>query len=304
MDLRKKLRAFTLIELLVVIAIIAILAAILFPVFAEARRSAKATVTLSNIKQQTTGILLYTGDFDDTMVPTAVLGDPDSPFNLLNTGPYKPWSWLLYSYVKSDMVFMDALTQREGYTTCSSGLRPQDDEEARVYCPQFGYAFSVMAPVRFETGRYRHFPVQVSGINSPSQTVMLTIKAHRRGGRRLDWLTPNSGVWMSNLAQPPICTASGTWPDNPANNSHCITLQRWGVGGFEDTQTRPLNAEEGRYSAGNAFRNRMRAITAFSDGSAKSIQPTALSAGTNWNFNVNAASVRITDRSAYMWDVE
>jgi len=59
-------RAFTLIELLVVIAIIAILAAILFPVFAQAKEAAKKTTTLNNFKQVATGTLIYTNDTDDT----------------------------------------------------------------------------------------------------------------------------------------------------------------------------------------------------------------------------------------------
>jgi prepilin-type N-terminal cleavage/methylation domain-containing protein/prepilin-type processing-associated H-X9-DG protein len=58
-------RAFTLIELLVVIAIIAILAAILFPVFAQAKLAAKKTVDLSNLKQIALGALMYSGDSDD-----------------------------------------------------------------------------------------------------------------------------------------------------------------------------------------------------------------------------------------------
>jgi prepilin-type N-terminal cleavage/methylation domain-containing protein len=58
-------KAFTLIELLVVIAIIAILAAILFPVFAQAKEAAKKTATLSQIKQSATAFLIYTGDSED-----------------------------------------------------------------------------------------------------------------------------------------------------------------------------------------------------------------------------------------------
>src|SRR5689334_11224894 len=60
-------RAFTLIELLVVIAIIAILAAILFPVFARARESARRTGCLNNMKQVTTGILMYAQDYDELL---------------------------------------------------------------------------------------------------------------------------------------------------------------------------------------------------------------------------------------------
>lgn len=60
-----KQKAFTLIELLVVIAIIAILAAILFPVFAQAKNAAKKTADLSNLKQLSTATLLYSSDHDD-----------------------------------------------------------------------------------------------------------------------------------------------------------------------------------------------------------------------------------------------
>lgn len=69
-----KRQAFTLIELLVVIAIIAILASILFPVFARAKLAAKKTSDLSNSKQVTIGVIMYEGDYDDTL-PITVPGD-------------------------------------------------------------------------------------------------------------------------------------------------------------------------------------------------------------------------------------
>ena len=62
-----KSRAFTLIELLVVIAIIAILAAILFPVFAQAKAAAKRTACMSNMKQVGIGLYLYVQDADDAL---------------------------------------------------------------------------------------------------------------------------------------------------------------------------------------------------------------------------------------------
>src|SRR2546426_9727904 len=61
-------RGFTLIELLVVIAIIAILAAILFPVFAQARAAARKTSCLSNVKQIGLSALMYAQDYDETLV--------------------------------------------------------------------------------------------------------------------------------------------------------------------------------------------------------------------------------------------
>jgi len=73
-------KAFTLIELLVVIAIIAILAAILFPVFAQAKEAAKKTQSISNAKQMGTSLMIYTGDYDD-LFPTT------NSFNF-STGAY------------------------------------------------------------------------------------------------------------------------------------------------------------------------------------------------------------------------
>ena len=70
-------KGFTLIELLVVVAIIAILAAILFPVFAQAKEAAKKTASLSNLKQVGTASFLYAGDNDDTFERTELGGDID-----------------------------------------------------------------------------------------------------------------------------------------------------------------------------------------------------------------------------------
>ena len=65
-------RGFTLIELLVVIAIIAILAAILFPVFARARENARKANCQSNLKQVSLGLMQYVQDYDETMILAAM----------------------------------------------------------------------------------------------------------------------------------------------------------------------------------------------------------------------------------------
>lgn len=91
-------KAFTLIELLVVIAIIAILAAILFPVFAQAKEAAKKTACLSNVKQLGIAYALYSNDNDDYTVPqnTQRFNNPDKTYL---SGGY--WFNLLQPYAKN-----------------------------------------------------------------------------------------------------------------------------------------------------------------------------------------------------------
>jgi len=108
---------FTLIELLVVIAIIAILAAILFPVFAKAREKARQTACLSNNRQISTAMMMYLEDWDGQFVTVG-----HEPGEGAET-----WYGPLQSYVMSDQVFRcpslrDDLTR----TTSSAGCSPMD----------------------------------------------------------------------------------------------------------------------------------------------------------------------------------
>ncbi len=96
-------RAFTLIELLVVIAIIAILAAILFPVFAQAKEAAKKTADISNNKQLLTGTMMYMGDNDD-VYPLLRVGP--SNWQAVVTGPQiQSGHILLVPYVKNKQIW-------------------------------------------------------------------------------------------------------------------------------------------------------------------------------------------------------
>ncbi len=94
---RRKCVGFTLIELLVVIAIIAILAAILFPVFAQAREKARQAACLSNTKQLGNALMMYEQDFDETL--------PMGGWSVTGVGSSR-WFRDLYPYVKSVDVYI------------------------------------------------------------------------------------------------------------------------------------------------------------------------------------------------------
>lgn len=112
-------RAFTLIELLVVIAIIAILAAILFPVFAQAKRAAKDSVTISNLKQLGLGYSIYEGDSDDTIPPATHSAGGEGLIGgwifikklYDNPSKFDVTQGTLYPYIKNKDVYLCPLDQ-------------------------------------------------------------------------------------------------------------------------------------------------------------------------------------------------
>jgi prepilin-type N-terminal cleavage/methylation domain-containing protein/prepilin-type processing-associated H-X9-DG protein len=102
-------RGFTLIELLVVIAIIALLAAILFPVFARARENARKSSCSNNLKNLTLGWIQYSNDADEKVIPYSDSGG--------STGNAFAWNRLLMPYIKNEQVLTcpsNTLT-RQGY---------------------------------------------------------------------------------------------------------------------------------------------------------------------------------------------
>jgi len=122
-SVRRRHGGFTLIELLVVIAIIAILAAILFPVFAQAREKARSSSCLSNQKQIALAFSMYAQDYDETYAPSFDAN------NLTGAGPggIAQWEDLVKPYIKSGNV--------GGILTCPSGA-------SRAYAYSMNFALA------------------------------------------------------------------------------------------------------------------------------------------------------------------
>jgi prepilin-type N-terminal cleavage/methylation domain-containing protein/prepilin-type processing-associated H-X9-DG protein len=124
--LRKSAQGFTLIELLVVIAIIAILAAILFPVFAQAREKARQTSCLSNEKQIGLSLLMYVQDYDEQFPSGSKLSYPNGP-GTINTVLYGlGWAGQIYPYTKSAQILKcpDDSTSQVNATAAIQALYP------------------------------------------------------------------------------------------------------------------------------------------------------------------------------------
>jgi prepilin-type N-terminal cleavage/methylation domain-containing protein/prepilin-type processing-associated H-X9-DG protein len=139
-------KAFTLIELLVVIAIIAILAAILFPVFAQAREKARAISCLSNAKQMGTAMMMYVQDYDETLflyrnrIPNPFAGQAGIG---TSSAPLTFWNQTLQPYIKNFDVFKCPsntygawVNTQPGGTAQFAGYGGQNSYSVNRYCFQ------------------------------------------------------------------------------------------------------------------------------------------------------------------------
>jgi len=280
MRLRK---GFTLIELLVVIAIIAILAAILFPVFAQAKMAAKGTASLSNAKQLALGNLLYAGDYDDNAVLCIAWGDPNFPA-LAGGVPYAPWTFLISPYVKSGMLAQDPLT------TPQPSLAGWDDQVNYLYRPQYGLAYTIMNNTQpawvNDVFMWNIRGESLTAIAKPSESVMLAGRASAVEAKRY-WQGAYTN-FTSLHVDPPVC----------------FTFERqcwagWGNTWFSQASVAG-NRTAGAYTGFVSLRKAGQAV----DGHMGSMSPGRLAAGTNWYAEIGEAEMQITNEELYMWDVK
>lgn len=141
-------RAFTLIELLIVVAIIAVLAAILFPVFSRAKEQAKATVCLSNFKQSTISIMIYQNDYDDRYVLSKYSTDPDA-----TSKDDRTWVQLVLPYSRDFRLYhcpSDYTMRPESQAVFDEDLVP-GDSYSRYYTASkrtnLGYNYLYLSPL-------------------------------------------------------------------------------------------------------------------------------------------------------------
>jgi len=303
-------KAFTLIELLVVIAIIAILAAILFPVFAQAKLSAKKISSLSNIKQIGLAELMYQNDYDDYFVlQSQNTSDADCPFgpggsyclDSLAT-PTLNWPLLLEPYIKTLGLYVDPGTGDPLGIYSTGG--PFSNMANWNFFPEYNYNYTFLSPW-LVTQPGTPFPgvtghCQFSaGINSgvtvkPAETVMFTTASNfGHGGAQYntpDYFQGNApGMWPLVLPSPFTCVVyDGVYEDSNWSTQNPPTV------GKITSNIRVLNPYQG-------------ANVLWVDGHAKSATDGALAVGTDYGTAAGTNSnsgAQILNWQTYLWSAD
>jgi len=186
---RRSRLGFTLIELLVVIAIIAILAAILFPVFQKVRENARRTSCASNEKQLGLAFTQYTQDADEKFPPTCTYSAPLGR-NVAN------WGQEIYPFVKSTGVFICPDNTEGGqYKGDGSGKNMQNDgNPSSTGAPEVPVSYAYNYALGQSYNDYDHIrkfapavPLALAAVNSPSNKIMVAESIEEYGMAYYDW---------------------------------------------------------------------------------------------------------------------
>ncbi len=197
---RQKTSAFTLIELLVVIAIIAILAAILFPVFAQARESARIATCLSNMNQLGLGMIMYAQDYDEYF-PGSRIYDPDQPCEGQDCGQVYGFRTAVYPYIKNYAVFQCPSNPYRNSVT------EEADKNFKVSYAENGDWFNFGLD---KSGRSHQPGPNDSQIDRPADTVMILESL---------WQDNDLGDWVGRINNPPACGWGAGFFQHRGNNN-------------------------------------------------------------------------------------
>lgn len=272
--MRRKL-AFTLIELLVVIAIIAILASILFPVFARAKATAKKASDLSNLKQHLIAIQMYAADYDDVCVPTMT----SSATFFVNYDWTTDYSWpqLVMPYEKS-------------WPIHHNPADPQATDQAAL--GNWGFAQNT-------TGRQREFAIGMStsyGMNYMAWAPMDNPNAKwtgtsLTGGQPAECIMLANSIWDKAGPRSPI--GGGNWFIEAPH--YAFSRTQWWFGGWQLGNPASWLQYGGVFDFHNEATN-----VGFGDSHAKTMKIPALLSGVIVNANLTIGGVY--DQNLYLWD--
>jgi prepilin-type N-terminal cleavage/methylation domain-containing protein len=285
-------KAFTLIELLVVIAIIAILAAILFPVFAQAKVAAKATSSLSNNKELALGAIMYTGDYDDMALPSDLWGGGYPIWFGVAGSDFSPWSLTMSPYLKSNAIDQDPLQTNLGAVPAGWA-----SSWWFGYQPQFGYNYTVWSPTNGLVSPLKVAPVSMTSVARVAEVPLLT---ESFGSTNTYWYGQAGPITSGNI-DPVYCHNTTTTP---------VCFTSWGLNGPLFGGGSPYNDPANGGGTGQvSFRKNYNSTfpvggmttTTFGDGHAKLMSPGSLSLGTNYNGTIQESAVQILNPAIYQW---
>lgn len=287
-------RAFTLIELLVVIAIIAILAAILFPVFAQAKMAAKKTTCLSNEKQAALGLLMYSGDSDDRF-PMSEYGDNSSA-----AAPHITWTTSVFPYVKNGDQLTDPVTGNK-VCTGKDGLfkDPAGPPISLTDVSKEGYYFGVSRLIC--AANYGVLPpdqilpsMSQTEIDAPADKVLIAEKGVNSSNWNFPWFVDWQFQYIDSIASTPG-NASTVYRDGDTSwNPNSPLYSPW----YDTDCIAGVSNDKWECAAHPRYRYNFNSVFAFADGHTKSIPR----GGLKWFKNIYVQRSGITtENGTYGW---
>jgi prepilin-type N-terminal cleavage/methylation domain-containing protein/prepilin-type processing-associated H-X9-DG protein len=260
---------FTLIELLVVIAIIAILAAILFPVFAQAREKARSISCLSNQKQIGLGLMMYVQDYDETY-------PMDQWYT--TTGDQVRWFDSVGPYIKNGdkFAFNGRYDGAGGIFHCPSFPSPQGAEYGVHY-----YLMPDGASCPWVAAGTALPEATLASIDAPADKIIIGEKGQNDGNDSWLAFVPDEWNWTDTVGTPAGSVVGAHWDIDQTRNHDCD---------FAYSTNSPTYSNYGQCGGILRYRHTGTCNVVFSDGHAKAMNRGSV----NWYKNIYIAGLMAT----------